>query len=224
MNSPVDVLYEDNHIIVCNKPAGMLVQGDSTGDIPLLEHLKTYIKKKYNKPGNVFLGTVHRLDRPTSGCIVFAKTSKALSRLTQMFAKREIEKIYWALTSKTNIPTNGALVHFIEKNASKNIVLCHNSETKTSKRAELEYKIIRKLRSSLFIEVNLKTGRKHQIRAQLSKIKCPIVGDLKYGFDKPNRDKSICLHCRSLSFIHPVSKKSIEVKAKLPEIPEWSNL
>jgi len=224
MKSACDILYEDNHIIVCNKPAGMLVQGDRTGDIPLSEHLKIYIKKKYNKPGNVFLGTVHRLDRPTSGCIVFAKTSKALTRLTQMFAKREVEKIYWTLTRKTNIPITGKLVHFIEKNTVKNEVLCHNKETKTSKRAELDYIIIRKLQTSLFIEVNLKTGRKHQIRAQLSKIKCPIVGDLKYGFDKPNRDKSICLHCRSLSFIHPVSKKTIQVTANLPHIPEWSKI
>ena len=215
------ILYEDNHIIIINKPSGLLVQGDATGDVPLLELLKAYLKKKYNKPGKVFLGTIHRLDRPASGCIVYAKTSKALTRMTQLFAKREIKKEYLALTAKANIPSEGTLINYIAKQTSKNKVVCLDKQTPESKKAELKFEVMVKFSDSLLLRVDLKTGRKHQIRVQLSKMGCPIAGDLKYGFDKPNSDKSICLHCLSLDFIHPVSQNSIKVISPLPAIKEW---
>jgi 23S rRNA pseudouridine1911/1915/1917 synthase len=217
----LQILYEDNHIIVLNKRVGDIVQGDITGDIPLSEHVKSYIKKKYNKPGDVFLGVVHRLDRPTSGIVVFARTSKALVRLNKIFADRQAKKIYWAVVkNKPSLPKE-TLVHWLKRNPKQNKSYAYPKEIKESKRAELDYKLIKSLQNYHLLEVVLKTGRHHQIRAQLAALKSPIKGDLKYGFDRSNKDGGIHLHARSLTFIHPVKQEEICIVAPPPSDPIW---
>lgn len=213
------ILFEDNHIIIINKKAGQLVQGDKTGDISLLDEVKSYIKQKYSKPGNVFAGLVHRIDRPTSGIVIFAKTSKALTRLTEMIKKREIKKTYWAVVKKNEIPETQRLVHYLKKNEKNNKAIIFNSSSAQSgsKEAILTYKIIKKSDRYLLLEIDLETGRHHQIRAQLSAIKCPIKGDLKYGADRSNSDGSIHLLARKIEFIHPIKKEKIVLEAPVPE-------
>lgn len=212
----LEILYEDNHLIAVNKPSGLLVQGDKTGDESLLEKVKAYLKKKYNKPGDVFLGLPHRIDRPVSGVVLMARTSKALSRLNEIFQNREIQKTYWALVDKQPDSENGFLTHFLLKDSKKNIVSAYDHQTKESKKAELHYSIKEKYKNSSLLEVKPVTGRPHQIRVQLSKIGCSIVGDLKYGYPKPNPDASICLHAACLEFIHPIKKIPIKIEAPLP--------
>ncbi|MFD1613754.1 RluA family pseudouridine synthase [Gelatiniphilus marinus] len=215
------VLYEDNHIIIVNKRVGDIVQGDKTGDKPLSDVVKAYIKNKYNKPGNVYLGTVHRLDRPTSGLVIFAKTSKVLPRLNKLFVSKDISKTYWAIVKNEPQKTEGTLVNWLKKNPKNNKSYAHNKEITDSKKAILHYKTIKKLDNYFLLEINLETGRHHQIRCQLSSIGCPIKGDLKYGFDRSNKDAGIHLHAREIKFVHPVSNKHIHVIAPLPKDPIW---
>lgn len=213
----IDVLFEDNHLIIVNKKAGDIVQGDKTRDKPLSDKVKLYIKKKYNKPGDVFLGTIHRLDRPVSGAIVFAKTSKALTRMNKMFQDKTIQKTYWALCSQKPNENSGKLIHYLIKDTQKNKTKAHNQEINGGKKSELLYKYLKDQKGKALIEVKPLTGRPHQIRVQLATMKCIIKGDLKYGALLPNSDKSICLHSRKVEFIHPVSKEKISVIAPLPE-------
>jgi 23S rRNA pseudouridine1911/1915/1917 synthase len=203
----LQILHEDNHIIVINKRIGDIVQGDKTGDKPLSEIVKEYIKEKYNKPGEVFLGVVHRLDRPTTGIVVFARTSKALIRLNELFSNRETQKTYWAIVKNKPEKEQDTLVHFLKRNEKNNTSKAHLKEVPESKKSSLYYKIIKTLDNYFALEINLHTGRHHQIRAQLAAIGCPIKGDLKYGFDRSNPDGGIHLHARRLVFIHPVSKE-----------------
>ncbi|MGY0392604.1 RluA family pseudouridine synthase [Bizionia sp. KMM 8389] len=217
----LQVLYEDNHIIIVNKRAGDIVQGDKTGDTPLSDVVKTYIKDKYNKPGNVYLGVVHRLDRPTTGLVMFAKTSKALPRLNKIFANKEAQKTYWALVKNTPPKQTDRLMHWLRKNPKNNKSTAFTKESEASKKAILRYQVLKELDNYFLIEVALETGRHHQIRVQLSSIGCPIKGDLKYGFKRSNPDGSICLHARQLEFVHPVSKETIKVIAPLPSNPIW---
>ena len=218
----LQILHEDNHIIVVNKRVGDIVQGDKTGDKPLGEVVKEYIKDKYNKPGEVFLGVVHRLDRPTTGIVVFARTSKALTRLNEMFSNRETQKTYWAIVKNKPIKSEDKLVHFLKKNEKNNTSKAHLKEVPDSKLASLDYSIIAALNNYFALEINLHTGRHHQIRAQLSAIGCPIKGDLKYGFDRSNPDGGIHLHARKLVFIHPVSKENIQIIAPVPNDVIWN--
>ena len=220
----LQILHEDNHIIVLNKRVGDIVQGDKTGDKPLSEVVKEYIKDKYNKPGEVFLGVVHRLDRPTTGIVVFARTSKALTRLNELFKNRETQKTYWAIVKKKPQKTEDKLVHFLKRNEKNNTSKAHTNEVPESKLASLDYRIIKELTHYFALEINLHTGRHHQIRAQLSSIGSPIKGDLKYGFDRSNPDGGIHLHARQLVFVHPVSKENIIVIAPVPEDPLWNAL
>ena len=217
----MNVLYEDNHIIIINKRAGEIVQGDKTGDKPLSEIVKEYLKEKYNKPGNVFCGVTHRLDRPTSGVVVFAKTSKALSRLNEMFRNDSVEKLYWAVVKNRPLRTEDVLIHYLIKNEKNNKSTAYNTEKPQAKKAVLHYKLISTSQNYNLLEVDLETGRHHQIRCQLSKIGCPIKGDLKYGADRSNPDGSISLHARYISFIHPVSKIKIEITAPVPDDNLW---
>lgn len=220
----LQILHEDNHIIVVNKRVGDIVQGDKTGDKPLSDVVKEYIKEKYNKPGDVFLGVVHRLDRPTTGIVVFAKTSKALTRLNEMFSKRETQKTYWAVVKNQPPKTEDILVHFLKRNPKNNTSKAHVKEVPESKKASLDYKIIKKLDNYYALEINLHTGRHHQIRSQLSAIGCPIKGDLKYGFDRSNPDGGIHLHARKLIFTHPVTKEQIEIIAPVPNDVIWKSV
>ncbi len=220
----LQILHEDNHIIVVNKRVGDIVQGDKTGDKPLSEVVKEYIKEKYNKPGEVFLGVVHRLDRPTTGIVVFARTSKALTRLNELFSNRETQKTYWAVVKNKPPKTEDNLVHFLKRNEKNNTSKAHLKEVPESKKASLDYKIIKELNNYFALEINLHTGRHHQIRAQLSAIGCPIKGDLKYGFDRSNPDGGIHLHARKLVFIHPVSKEPITIIAPTPNEVIWNAL
>lgn len=222
MELPFQILYEDNHLLVVNKPAGMLVQGDRTGIDSVVEICKNFIKIKYNKPGNVFLGLTHRLDRPVSGVVVLTKTSKALERVNQLFRQKEIEKIYWALTTVSPPEIKGTLTHWLVKDHRKNIVRAYNTKTKDAVRAELEYSLIGKIANEYLLEIKLITGRPHQIRVQLKSIGCPIIGDVKYGFDKANNDGSICLHAKKLILLHPVKKEPMIFEAPLPE-RNWNN-
>ena len=222
--SNLQVLHEDNHIIVINKRVGDIVQGDKTGDKPLSEIVKDYIKDKYNKPGEVFLGVVHRLDRPTTGIVVFAKTSKALTRLNELFSKRETQKTYWAVVKNKPPKSEETLVHFLKRNEKSNSSKAHTKEVPDSKRASLDYKIIKELNNYFALEINLHTGRHHQIRAQLSAIGCPIKGDLKYGFDRSNPDGGIHLHAQKLAFIHPVSKEELTILAPVPNEVIWNSI
>lgn len=215
------VLYEDNHIIIVNKNTSEIVQGDKTGDIPLSEIVKEWLKEKYNKPGNVFCGVTHRLDRPVSGIVIFAKTSKALSRLNEMFKNKEIEKIYWAIVTNSPPLNENTLTHYLIKNEKQNKSYAYEKEQPNSKKAILHYKLISKSDKYSLLEVNLQTGRHHQIRCQLSKIGCIIKGDLKYGANRSNPDGGINLHARRVKFIHPVSKELIEVTAPVPDDNLW---
>ena len=217
------VLYEDNHIIIINKAAGEIVQGDKTGDESLCDTMKAYIKEKYAKPGNVFIGLPHRLDRPVSGIVVFAKTSKALERLNRMFSEGSVKKIYWALTKGVPVPGEGELVSWILRNEKMNKSFSYPKEVKGSKRAVLHYKLTAASQNYNLIEVELKTGRHHQIRCQLSSIGCPIKGDLKYGAQRSNPDGSISLHARYIEFTHPVSKELIAITAPLPGDRLWQS-
>ncbi|MDF0716137.1 RluA family pseudouridine synthase [Muricauda sp. 334s03] len=220
--SNLQVLYEDNHLIVVNKRVGDIVQGDKTGDDPLSEVVKLHLKEKHNKPGNVYLGVVHRLDRPTSGIVLFSKTSKALPRLNKMFAQGETKKMYWAVVKNAPPQENGSLTHWLVRNPKQNKSYTHNKEVPNSKKAELDYKIIKKLDNYFLLEIDLKTGRHHQIRAQLAAIGCTIKGDLKYGADRSNKDGGIHLHARSLALVHPVQKEPIAFLAPPPEDPVWN--
>ena len=216
------VVYEDNHIIVVNKTASEIVQGDKTGDTPLSETVKQYLKEKYNKPGNVFLGVTHRLDRPVSGLVVFAKTSKALSRLNDMFRNGEVKKTYWAIVRNRPQELEGELTNWLVRNEKQNKSYAYDKEVKDSKKAVLCYKTIGHSQNYHLLEVDLKTGRHHQIRCQLAKMGCPIKGDLKYGSPRSNPDGSICLHARRIAFVHPVSKESIEIEAPVPSGNLWN--
>lgn len=218
------VLYEDNHIIIVNKTVSEIVQGDKTGDKPLSEIVKEWLKEKYNKPGNVFCGVTHRLDRPVSGIVVFAKTSKALSRMNEMFKDKDVKKTYWAIVKNMPKQPIGTLKHYLIKNEKQNKSYAHDSEKAGSKLAILHYKLIAHSDKYNLLEVDLETGRHHQIRVQLSKMGCPIKGDLKYGADRSNPDGGISLHARKISFIHPVSKEPIEVTAPLPDDNLWKAL
>ena len=211
------IVFEDNHLIIINKKVGQLVQGDKTGDESLLESIKNYIKHRDNKPGNVFLGLVHRIDRPTSGLVIYAKTSKALSRLTVMVKNREIKKTYWALVAKEMIPHEQRLVHFLKKNEKNNKAIVFPKATDGAKESILSYKLIKALDNYQLLEIDLETGRHHQIRAQLSKIGIPIKGDLKYGAPRSNPDGGISLHARKLDFIHPVTKEEVQIIAQVPQ-------
>ena len=215
------MLHEDNHIIIVNKRPGDIVQGDKTGDKPLSEVVKSYIKEKYNKPGNVYLGVVHRLDRPTSGIVLFSKTSKALPRLNKLFQDKDAKKTYWAVVKEKPPRESDELIHFMKRNSKQNKSYAHKNEVPDSKKAILDYKLIKKLDRYYVLEIDLRTGRHHQIRSQLSAIGCPIKGDLKYGFDRSNRDASIHLHSRELRFIHPVKKEEIHITAPPPKDPIW---
>ena len=215
------VVYEDNHIIIVYKESGEIVQGDKTGDTPLSDIVKQYIKEKYNKPGNVFLGVVHRLDRPVAGLVVFAKTSKATSRLNDMFRKGELHKTYWALTRNVPKEPEALLTNWIVRNEKQNKSYAYDSEVTNSKKAQLRYKVIGKSDNYCLLEVHLMTGRHHQIRCQLAHMGCPIKGDLKYGSPRSNPDGSISLQAHHLEFVHPVSKEAISVTAPVPDDNLW---
>lgn len=216
------ILYEDNHLIVINKLPGEIVQGDKTGDITLAEDVKDYIKHKYNKPGNVFLGIPHRLDRPTSGIVIYAKTSKALERLNDMFRTGKIEKHYWAICDRSLEHTEGTLEHYIVRNTVKNKSFAYSTQKPDSQKAVLEYRQIGTSDRYVLLEINLITGRHHQIRAQLAACNVHIKGDLKYGFARSNPDGGICLHSRFCRFEHPVSKQIVEITAPTPEDNIWN--
>jgi len=217
----LQVLFEDNHLIIINKQVGDIVQGDKTGDTPLSDIVKAYIKEKYFKPGAVFLGVVHRLDRPTSGIVVFAKTSKALERLNKMLRDKKVTKTYWAVVKNKPIKESDTLVNFLKKNPKNNKSTVFKAEAEGSKKAILHYKLIKSLDNYHLLEVDLETGRHHQIRCQLAAIGCPIKGDLKYGFDRSNKDGGIHLHSRKIEFIHPVSKEQISLTAPTPNDAIW---
>ncbi len=217
----LEVLYEDNHIIVVNKRPGDIVQGDKTGDKPLSEVVKSYLKEKYDKPGNVYLGVVHRLDRPTSGVVLFSKTSKALPRLNKLFQNKDAKKTYWAIVKQRPPKDRDMLIHFMKRHPKQNKSYAHINEVPGSKKAILHYQILKELDNYFLLEIDLETGRHHQIRSQLSAIGSPIKGDLKYGFDRSNKDGSIHLHSRELNFIHPVKKEPIHIIAPPPLDSLW---
>mgnify|MGYP003665666343 CR=1 FL=1 len=218
----LQIIYEDNHLIAINKRPGDIVQGDKTGDAPLSEVVKEYIKTKYNKPGNVYLGVTHRLDRPTSGVVVFAKTSKALPRLNKLFAEKDAKKTYWAVVKNQPPKTSDVLTHWLKRNTKQNKSYAHSKEVSESKKAILEYRLLKKLDNYFLLEIDLHTGRHHQIRAQLAAIGCTIKGDLKYGADRSNKDASIHLHARSLTFLHPVKKGKLTFMAPPPNEAIWN--
>lgn len=217
----MNVVYEDNHIIIVNKQSGEIVQGDKTGDTPLSDIVKQYIKDKYNKPGNVFLGVVHRLDRPVSGLVVFAKTSKALSRLNEMFRTGDVHKTYWAIVKKNDIAPEATLTDWLTRNERQNKSYAHNREVPGAKKAVLSYNVRSVSDNYMLLEVRLMTGRHHQIRCQLAHMGCPIKGDLKYGSPRSNPDGSISLMSRRVEFVHPVSKETIAVEAPVPNDRLW---
>jgi 23S rRNA pseudouridine1911/1915/1917 synthase len=217
-----EILFEDNHIIAVNKRPSDIVQGDKTGDKPLSEIVKDYIKEKYSKPGDVFLGTVHRLDRPVSGIVLFAKTSKALSRLNEMFRTKEIQKTYWAVVKNKPPQASGKLIHWLIKNEQTNKSKAHQKEVNGSLKSELDYKIITSSDNYHLLEINPLTGRHHQIRVQLSSMGCPIKGDIKYGFNRTNSDASIHLHARAIEFLHPVKKEAVRITANPPDESLWN--
>jgi len=217
----MQVLYEDNHIIAVNKTCSEIVQGDKTGDSPLSEIVQQWLKEKYQKSGNVFIGVTHRLDRPVSGIVLFAKTSKALTRLNEMFREGKIRKTYWAIVKNHPSQEEGELVHYLIRNEKQNKSYASEEEKPNSQKAILSYKIKSHSDHYYLLEIELKTGRHHQIRCQLAKIGCPIKGDLKYGFDRSNKDGGISLHARTLQFVHPVSKETIKITAPVPNNRLW---
>ena len=218
------VVYEDNHLIAVNKTTSEIVQGDKTGDTPLSETVKQWIKDKYQKLGNVFTGVVHRLDRPVSGVTLFAKTSKSLERMNEMFRQGEVKKTYWAVVANRPPQPEGELVHYLIRNEKQNKSYAYDKEKPGSKKAVLTYRLMTQSERYFLLEIDLKTGRHHQIRCQLAKIGCPVKGDLKYGFNRSNPDGGICLHARKVEFVHPVSKKKIEIVAPVPEEKIWTIL
>ena len=220
----MEVVYEDNHIIIVNKQSGEIVQGDKTGDRPLSDIVKEYIKEKYQKPGAVFLGVAHRLDRPVSGLVVFARTSKALARLNKMFAEGEVHKTYWAIVKNAPRTSDGTLEHWIVRNEKQNKSYAYDHERPNAKKAILKYRALSHSDNYTLLEVNLMTGRHHQIRCQLAAMGCPIKGDLKYGASRSNPDGSISLMARRVEFIHPVSKEPIVVEAPVPHDTLWQAL
>lgn len=222
MIQPIDVLYEDNHLIALNKNVSDIVQGDKTGDEPLSEKVKQYLRVKYNKPGNVFVGVTHRLDRPVSGVVLFARTSKALARLNKMFSdKQNLKKKYWALVKNKPPATQGCLTDYLVKNQGKNKSFVTGENTDGAKKAVLNYKVVDASDNFYLLEIELVTGRHHQIRVQLANMGCPIKGDLKYGFPRSNRDAGICLHARTLEIIHPVKKENMVITAPVPNDTLW---
>jgi 23S rRNA pseudouridine1911/1915/1917 synthase len=223
MKESLKVLFEDNHLLAINKPAGILVQGDETGDKPLVETCKEYIKTAYAKPGEVFLGVVHRLDRPVSGVVIFARTSKALTRMNELFRSRETEKTYWAITDKKPAAKEASLVHWLMKDEKKNKTTAFRKETSGALRSELHYRILSTKNGRWLLEVKPITGRSHQIRVQLANVGCPIMGDLKYGSSSVTGDGSIALHAHSLSFLHPVKKENILIEAITPDKDWWND-
>jgi len=218
----VKIIYEDNHFIAVNKPAGVLVHSDETGDSTLADAVKMYIKDRYNKPGDVFLGVIHRLDRPVSGVTLFARTSKGLSRMNRLFQERKVEKNYVAIINKRPEPLEATLTDYLYKDKSKNVSRIHQSDRKGAKKSTLDYSLRAGINGYYLLNVNPITGRPHQIRVQLSAQGFPIVGDLKYGYPRPTQDKSICLHCEKLSFIHPVKNEPVTIEADLPTTEYWS--
>jgi len=221
MQSDLNIIFEDNHVIVVNKKASEIVQGDKTGDETMPDRIKSYLKEKYQKPGNVFCGVVHRLDRPTSGAVVFARTSKALERLNAQFREKETNKVYWAIVESKPLQDSGTLVHYLKKNEKQNKSYATVDEVPGSKKAILHYKLIGSSDKYFLLEIELETGRHHQIRVQLSTIGCRIKGDVKYGAKRPNPDGSISLHARTLEFNHPTSKESLKFTAPVPNDPLW---
>ncbi len=219
----LQILFEDNHFIAVNKPAGILVQGDKTGDMTLADMVKVYIKDRYKKPGDVFLGVIHRIDRPVSGVVIFARTSKGLTRMNELFSKRKVEKKYWAVTTERPNPIEDKLIHYLTKDKEKNKVRLFNKQKyKNLKRCELDYSLLAEVGDHFLIEVNPTTGRPHQIRAQMAKIDCPIRGDRKYGSSHLPRLGMIHLHSRSLSFEHPVKKEAVSIIAEPPDEQVWN--
>jgi 23S rRNA pseudouridine1911/1915/1917 synthase len=218
----IEVLYEDNHIIAVNKSNRDLVQADQTGDIALIDKIKAYLKEKYNKPGNVYLGVIHRIDRPVSGVVLFAKTSKGLSRMNQLFKEKQIDKIYWAIVKNKPQQPTGFLKHYLVRNTQKNKSYSYPAPRKNAKEGQLNYSLIAESNNYFLLEIKLLTGRHHQIRSQLSKIGCPIKGDLKYGFPRSNKDGGISLHSRRISFTHPVKKETITIIANPPSDNLWN--
>lgn len=217
------VLFEDNHLIILNKLSSQIIQGDKTGDIPLSELVRVYLKEKYDKPGDAFIAVVHRLDRPVSGAIIFAKTDKAMYRMGSIFQKREIKKVYWAIVRNKPEEDSGHLINYLKKNEQQNKTYVYDQEIPGSYRAELKYRVLDSSDSYYLLEVELMTGKHHQIRAQLSAIGCPIKGDVKYGALRPNRNISISLHARLISFIHPIKKELLTVVAPVPEETLWQH-
>lgn len=218
----MQVVFEDNHLIAVNKPAGILVHADETGDRTLEDMVKDYIKIRYGKPGDVYLATLHRIDRPTSGVVIYGRTSKAAERMTKLFQTHEIQKSYLAITVNRPEPLAGKLTHYLIKNPETNTVRAFNKMKNGAKEAILNYEFVGQVdRAHVLLKVDIVTGRTHQIRAQLAKIGCIIEGDLKYGAEQPNADRSISLHCRSMSFIHPVQKTPVTIKAQVPQNPIW---
>lgn len=220
----MEVIYEDNHLIAVNKTCREIVQGDKTGDTPLSEILKAWLKEKYAKPGNVFVGVAHRLDRPVSGLVLFAKTSKALARLNEMFRTGDIKKTYWAIVKNSPPTEEGTLEHWLVRNEKQNKSYAYTEEKLNSKKAILHYKLLARSDNYYLLEVDLKTGRHHQIRCQLAKMGCPIKGDLKYGSERSNKDGGISLHARKAQFIHPVSKEPVEIVASVPDDSLWKGI
>jgi 23S rRNA pseudouridine1911/1915/1917 synthase len=221
VKEPFLVIYEDNHLLIVNKAPGILVQGDITGDTPLVDLCKDYIKKKYHKPGAVFLGVVHRIDRPVSGIVVLARTSKSLERMNALFREKQTIKTYWAITLKKPADDNGTLVHWLVKDEIKNKTTAYSTERAGAMRSELHFSVVAEVENQWLLEVNPLTGRPHQIRVQLASMGCPIKGDVKYGFPTPNEDGSICLHAHRLQFMHPVKKEWMRFEARLPASPFW---
>ena len=220
----MEVIYEDNHLIAVNKTCREIVQGDKTGDTPLSEILKAWLKEKYAKPGNVFVGVAHRLDCPVSGLVLFAKTSKALARLNEMFRTGDIKKTYWAIVKNSPPTEEGTLEHWLVRNEKQNKSYAYTEEKPNSKKAILHYKLLARSYNYYLLEVDLKTGRHHQIRCQLAKMGCPIKGDLKYGSERSNMDGGISLHARKAQFIHPVSKEPVEIVASVPDDSLWKGI